>query len=101
MRAPRELARSASDGAIPRLRFGLVWKTIGGQDGLALALGRAEVDVLPIENRLGQVDHGDAPVHGAALQAAKGIGLGPAMALHEDALGPLDGLVILDGLLQA
>src|SRR4051794_39512076 len=54
----------------------------------------SQVHLDAVEDQLGQVGHRDPPVHGPALEAAEGLLLGPAEALHEDALGPLDDLAV-------
>ena len=53
-----------------------------------------------VEHSLGQLDHRGPPVHGRALEAAEGLGLAPAVPLHQHALGAFDHLAVLQGLLE-
>src|SRR6266851_1423654 len=63
-------------------------------------LGGSQIDFLTVQDGLGEIDHGDATVHRAALETAKRIRLGPAVALHQNAFGPLNCLAALQRLAQ-
>src|SRR5437868_3523215 len=60
-----------------------------------LPLGSSQINLLTVEDGLCQINHGYAAVHRAALEAAEGIRLGPAVALHENALRSLNNLAAL------
>jgi hypothetical protein len=72
----------------------IVWWWPGArQPGL---LGK--VNVFARKDRLGEVDHGDTPVHGPLLDSPEGLSFGPSMFFHEYAFGALDNLTILQRL---
>src|SRR5262249_5782972 len=76
------------------------WPGEGRPPGTALPALRLQFHVLTIEYLAGQVCHGDAAVHGPALEATEGLWLGPAVVAHQHALGAFDGLAIGQGCLE-
>src|SRR4051812_10223386 len=62
---------------------------------LAKRLSPLQFDLQPVKYVLGQRGHRRAPVHGAALEAAKRHIFRPAEAFHQHALGAFDQFAVL------